>query len=244
MNLIIDVGNTRVKIAIFDESQLIIKKVIKHDELQIPLLEQLGVDYNLKRCIFTDSGIIDKVVIDYLIEHFWAIHCDATTPIPLENRYATPTTLGKDRLAGAVAANYLFPKENCLFIDCGTCTTYNFVDAKNTFWGGSISPGIEMRLKAMQYFTAKLPLVARGNTLDLIGNDTTTALQTGAQIGAIGEMNGFIEAYIQRFGEIRTLLTGGDAAYFANRLKNEASINENLTLIGLNVILNFNFDNK
>jgi type III pantothenate kinase len=164
--------------------------------------------------------------------------------LPIKNNYATPATLGKDRLAGAVAAKFFFPNEHCLVIDCGTSTTYNFVTDKGEFLGGSISLGMAMRFKALPQFTAKLPLIEKGNIDGLIGNDTEMAIRTGVQLGAVHEMDGFVEAYVQRFGKIRTLLTGGETDYFVKHLKNKIFALENLVLTGLNEILIFNTDHK
>ncbi len=244
MNLIIDIGNTRVKLGFFDESHFLKKEIFLKKDFTLDVLLEIERKHTIIHRILTNSGELQGDILAFLSEKKNFILLSAETPLPIINKYATPKTLGKDRLAGAVAATVLFPNENCLTIDCGTCITYNFINKSGEFLGGNISLGIKMRLEAMHHFTAKLPLVEQGEIENLLGDDTKSALQTGAQLGAIHEMDGFIEAYIQRFGNVRTLLTGGDADYFAIHLKNKIFALENLVLIGLNAILIFNRNAK
>jgi type III pantothenate kinase len=240
-NLIIDVGNTRAKLALFRENIFLEKKIILEEDLTFGFIQNFFQKNKIEKTILSASGIVSEEVVSFLQKQKNVIFLSAETPIPIKNLYATPQTLGKDRLASVVAANHLFPNENCLTIDCGTCTTYNFINVKGEFLGGNITPGVTMRFEAMHHFTAKLPLVEKSETDDLLyGNDTKTALQTGAELGAVHEMQGFIEAYIQRFGKIKTLLTGGNADFFAKQLKNQIFADSNLVLTGLNVILNYN----
>jgi type III pantothenate kinase len=242
MNLVIDVGNTRVKFGFFNKNQFLHKDWIAKDNFSLQYLKEIERKTAFEKIILTNSGEVQNEIIAYLAEKNNFILLNADTPLPIQNKYATPKTLGKDRLAGVIAASILFPKENCLTIDCGTCITYNFINHNKAFLGGNITPGMNMRFEAMHHFTAKLPLLSQGEIVDLVGNNTETALQTGAQLGVIHEIDGFIRAYIQRFGAIKTLLTGGDAAYITHNLKQEVIEVENLVLIGLNAILNFNID--
>jgi type III pantothenate kinase len=245
MNLIIDIGNTRAKLALFEGFDLIEKNIILEEELTLDYAILFFQKNKIENSILSASGKVEKSLLDFLQTKSNFILLSDETPIPITNAYSTPKTLGKDRLASAVAAHYFFPKENCLTIDCGTCTTYNFINEKGEFWGGNITPGLKMRLEAMHTLTAKLPLIElEKNEIDLVGKDTKTALQSGAQLGALYEMQGFIDAYVQRFGKIRTLLTGGNADFFVNRLKNQIFADSNLVLVGLNVILNYNFKQK
>ncbi len=240
-NLIIDVGNTRAKLALFRENIFLEKKIILEEDLTFVFIQDFFQKNKIEKTILSASGTVSEDVIAFLQQQKNVIFLSAETPIPIKNLYATPQTLGKDRLASVIAANYLFPNENCLTIDCGTCTTYNFINAKGEFLGGNITPGVTMRFEAMHHFTAKLPLVERAEQNDLLyGNDTKTALQTGVELGATYEMQGFIDAYIQRFGKIQTLLTGGNSDFFVKQLKNKIFADSNLVLTGLNVILNYN----
>jgi type III pantothenate kinase len=242
MNLVIDIGNTRAKLALFKGVDLIEKNIILEEELTLGYAKLFFQKNKIENSILAASGIVEKSLLDFLQAQSNFILLSDQTPIPITNAYGTPKTLGKDRLASAVAAHYLFPEKNCLIIDCGTCTTYNFIDEKGIFLGGNITPGLKMRLEAMHTLTAKLPLVElEKNDIALVGNDTKTALLSGAQLGALYEIEGFIDAYVQRFGKIRTLLTGGNADFFVNRLKNQIFADSNLVLVGLNVILKYNF---
>lgn len=244
MNLIIDIGNTRVKAAVYDIRSLQQKYIFPLPKFNLDCIKLIETDYPIDKYIITNSGSIDENVKNYVISKSTHIFFDANTPLPIQNDYATPSTLGKDRLAGVVGAKSIFPSEHCLVIDCGTCITFNFITKENVFIGGSITPGLEMRFKAMHEFTAKLPLVKKGNPEDFIAKDTENSLRVGAQIGLLFEIERFIEEYTQRFGKIRTLLTGGDAEYFAKYLKNKIFAPANLTLTGLNIILNFNTQHK
>lgn len=242
MNLVIDIGNTRAKLALFKGFDFVEKTIVLEEELTLEYVQFFLQKNKIEKSILSASGVVATSLLVFLQTQKNFILLSDETPIPIKNLYATPKTLGKDRLASAIAAHYFFPNKNCLTIDCGTCTTYNFINEKGEFLGGNITPGLAMRLEAMHTLTAKLPLVAlEKNEIELIGNDTKTALQAGAQLGASYEMQGFIDAYVQRFGKIYTLLTGGNADFFVKRLKNQIFADSNLVLTGLNVILNYNF---
>jgi type III pantothenate kinase len=244
MNLIIDIGNTRVKLGIFENRNFKKKWIVGKAYFSTDHIAEIENDFPINKIILINSGELPESVLSYLVQKDFFLVLDSDTPLPIQNNYGSPQTLGKDRLASAVAAKTFFPSEACLVIDCGTCITYNFVSAEGVFLGGNITPGLSMRFNAMHQLTAKLPLIERANIDNLIGDTTETAIRTGAQLGAAFEMDGFIDNYIQRFGEIRTLLTGGDADYFAKHLKNKIFALENLVLTGLNEILIFNTDHK
>jgi type III pantothenate kinase len=157
-----------------------------------------------------------------------------TTPV------GKPETIGADRLALAAAAVHFYPKKNILAIGLGSCVTYNFINKFHEFLGGAISPGMEMRLKAMHHFTAKLPLVQSDSNVPLIGYDTRTNLLTGAVLGLAKEMDGFIDAYSERFGNFNVLLTGGDLVHLASHLKNRIFADPDLIFKGLYAISEVN----
>jgi type III pantothenate kinase len=237
MQLVLDIGNTRIKIAVFDKKKIIEKQRLT--DCTSENIEAILANYPIKKIAYIASGADHKNLLVWLKTRSEVLEINEHTPIPIQNLYKTPHTLGKDRLAGAVAAATIFPRKNVLFIDCGTCTTYNFVTCNAEFLGGNITPSIDMRLKAMHTFTAKLPLVARETTIDLVGNDTISALRTGAQLGAALEMEGFIRQYKQTFGTIKVILTGGDAVFFQNTLKINVLLQPDLVLQGVNVIMNY-----
>lgn len=168
------------------------------------------------------------------------IALNAGTPLPFRNLYATPQTLGKDRVAAVAGALARFLGQNCLVIDAGTCITYDVLTADGDYLGGNISPGIGLRFRALPVFTAGLPIVEAGETAGLVGNSTETAIRHGVQLGALWEMQGAIEAMQQHWERLNVLLTGGDAEYFAKNLKTRIFASPDLVLEGLNKILTYN----
>lgn len=174
-----------------------------------------------------------KVLPKYLI-------LDATTKLPFQNNYSSKDTLGKDRLALVAAAQAAYPNQNNLVIGCGTCITFNFMNANNEFLGGSIHPGLKMRLQAMHAFTGKLPLVELENKADLIGYDTKSNMLSGVLFAAGKEIDGMVNDYLVKFPEMNVIITGGDADLLVYRLKNQIFAIPNFTLRGLNHILEYN----
>jgi type III pantothenate kinase len=242
MNLVIDIGNTRAKVAVFDKNTLLEKKIVLEEAVTVDFFYPIFEKNKIKNIIVAASGNVETVVIDFLSKKNNFLFFNQDIKLPIKNNYATPATLGKDRLAGVIGANFLFPDSANLVIDGGTCTTYNVIDKNGVFLGGNITPGLKMRSEAMHHFTARLPLVAIDDNLgSIIGEDTLTNLQTGVQFGALFEIEGFINHYTQRFGDLNTLLTGGNATFFEKNLKTKTNIIPDLVLIGLNRVLNYNF---
>jgi type III pantothenate kinase len=240
MNLIIDQGNTSTKCAVVSAQGDVLQKTTTTDfdaGTMLQLLEGFAVqailvcsvrhDYEVLKPYF--EGIGTQVVF-----------FDDDCRLPFTNLYATPKTLGKDRIAGVCGALKYFAGQNCLVIDAGTCITYDFIDAEKKYYGGSISPGLEMRLKAMQHFTGKLPLAPLEWPTDFVGNSTQTALQTGAVYGTVNEINGFIARYKQRHGLLQVLMCGGDTDFLAKRCESEIFAASDLVITGLNEILIYN----
>ncbi len=243
MNLIIDIGNTRVKIAFFNKNDLVEKAIL--ETLSLDDLSGLLKGQNIDAVIVSVSGKDTEGMDKWLAERYYFIKLHHQTPIPIKNLYSTPETLGKDRLAAVIAAQYLFPHKNCLAIDSGTCITYNFINDRAEFIGGNIAPGLNMRLKAMHHFTAKLPLVERNTegvaTSNLVAQSTQQAMLNGAQMGLLAEVEGFTSRFLKEFGDIQVILTGGDGEFLYKNVSIEKIYYEpNLVLIGLNQILNFN----
>lgn len=237
MNLVIDKGNTRTKAGLFRGGECI--QTFFWDvwgQAEMEEMREKGVE---RVILSTVSGIDEKVAI-FLTNTFTYLKLDTETQLPVQNAYETPETLGKDRIAAVVGARHLFPAENCLVIDAGTCITLDFLSSEGVYLGGNISPGIGMRLRAMHQFTHSLPQVAPGDMTGLLGQSTETALRLGGQMGPAMELNGFTEALAERYGEFKVLLTGGDAVYLAGNLKRKIFVNPNLVLIGLNEILTYN----
>ena len=177
----------------------------------------------------------------FLSENFnQFIELSHLTPIPIENLYETPETLGKDRLAAAVGANELFPDQNLLIIDAGTAITYDWVTEKNQYLGGNISPGLEMRFNALNQLTGKLPLVKPSSPFPELGRNTEEAIRAGVQWGILFEIEQYLENFNRNFKNLQIIMTGGDSKFFDKYLKKTIFVHFNLTLIGLNRILEYN----
>ena len=240
MNLIIDQGNTRVKCAVFNSNDVIVFKSVKLKRYAHRILNELPSTLKIENVILSNTSLPDKFLMDQLRTYQHFLHLDHSTKIPIVNKYETPETLGKDRIAAAVGAWMKYPNENILFIDMGTCITMNFVNNTGEFTGGNISPGIRMRLKAMHKFTAKLPLVDPLLHDEYFATTTVKALQNGAIKGTFREIDSFITETRNKFGEIKVILTGGDAFFFENWTKNMIFVAPNLVMEGLNEILKYN----
>lgn len=241
MQLVIDIGNTRVKAAIFKENE-VRQSFIFHstDELLVSgIIEKYSIDHCIVASVVNDiEPFIAKVKTKL---HVLLFNADTATPI--KNLYTTPHTLGSDRLAGAVGGNLLYPGKNVLVIDCGTCIKYDFVNDSNEYIGGAISPGLQMRFNALHTFTSRLPLLEVDENFDLlVGTNSAESILSGIQKGIITEVDGIIAQYKQQFSEINVVLTGGDVNFFEKRLKNSIFADQNLILKGLNKILEFNLN--
>jgi len=234
--LAVDCGNSSAKVGIFEGHTL--KQQFTYsmqDELKF-FLENFS----------TDGIIISSVAQDPLIISSWAAKAkrkyilDSSVPLPIKNLYATQDTLGLDRIAGVCGAHRRFPDANCLVVDAGTCITYDFIDKYGNFQGGGISPGLQMRFMAVHTFTSKLPLVSPHDDVPLIGNTTSSCIQSGVVNGLVEELNGIIIRYRQRFDGLKVILCGGDARFFENKLKGSIFAVPELVLNGLNSILIYN----
>ncbi len=243
MNLVIDMGNTSVKLGLFSSGELKAHLVLPEfimSELQTFLSENGRPENVILSSVINKNEELET----FLGNNFLLIKLNSKTFLPVEKHYKTPETLGNDRIAAAVGANSLFPSQNVLAIDAGTCIKYDFVNAENQYLGGNISPGIDMRFKALNAFTAQLPLVSKDDDNELCGGSTEQAIRLGVQLGAMEEVKGIINRFKQRYGDMKIVLTGGDLPFFDNELKNHIFADPFLTLRGLNVILNYNADKK
>ncbi|MBK8701480.1 MAG: type III pantothenate kinase [Saprospiraceae bacterium] len=240
MNLCIDIGNSRVKTAVFEGNQEIINH--RSTDFSIEKIQNLLDEYHIDRVIVSTTRELSPEVNTLISTKPGWLVLDHQTPLPFVNLYETSLTLGKDRLAAAAAANALFPGQNNVIIDAGTCLTYNFIDQQGQYHGGNISPGVQMRLKAMNAFTSKLPLAEIKYHNELFGKNTEMALQNGAVRGAIFEITSFIYHTRLQYGQVNVILTGGDAIIFAEHLNFKIFAVPNLVLFGLNEILRYNAD--
>jgi type III pantothenate kinase len=235
---VIDIGNTAVKIALFNPNE----SAPRVEKFQ---LNQLG---NAKKFIEVTgqlptivSNVNEKSILEAILPaHHQFLLFTQQTLVPIENLYTTPATLGLDRLANAVGASAIFPNQNVLCIDFGTCIKYDIISAQNCYLGGSIAPGLTMRFKALHTFTVNLPLVKEYVESDLIGTSTQTAIISGCLNGARHEVMHTIYEYNQRFDRLQVILTGGEMEHFTKLVvseKNSIFADPLLTLKGLNTIL-------
>lgn len=240
INLVIDIGNTRTKIALFNQHDLMFSVPI--EQLTVGHLQMLKDEHiQMSRAILSSVKPVDEQLIRFLKENLdLFIELDHHTKLPLENLYETPETLGKDRIAAAVGANELFPDQNILVIDAGTAITYDLVSEKKQFIGGNISPGLQMRFRALNQFTGKLPLVDSADHFPGIGKNTTEAIRAGVQNGILFEIEKTIDQFSKAYNNLQVVMTGGDSVFFDKKLPDQVYVQLNLTLIGLNRILEFN----
>ncbi len=237
MNIVIDIGNTRIKLAVFDQNELMYTAIV--DELNEETLIKHIVGNNVSQGIL--SSVSNNVALNELLKKYNFFHFNHATPLPLALKYATPKTLGLDRIAAVVGARQVVAKGNLLAIDLGTCVTYDFLNDKNEYLGGGISPGFEMRFKALNKFTGKLPLVKyKKNKLALIGNSTENSIISGVYNGLKNEIEGLIKQYEEQYKNLKIVVTGGDINLFDLAPKNRIFADEFLVLKGLNEILIYN----
>jgi type III pantothenate kinase len=240
MNLVIDSGNSAAKVGIFDDQKLLekltftvlddLKSFMAHADYKNLIISSVKNDVDLISAL---AGKAEKKFV-----------LNGRLPLPIQSLYATPETLGMDRLAGVCGASQLFPGSSCLVIDAGTCITYDFIDGHNNYHGGGVSPGLKMRFQAVHTFTAKLPLVSPVNDPKLIGDTTETSIQSGVVNGMLEEMEGIIRLYKDKFPGLRVILCGGDAGFFENQLKASIFASPELVLLGLNSILIHNVNHS
>jgi type III pantothenate kinase len=240
MNVVVDVGNTLVKLAVFDGSTLLHKKVSIKKEFVAQLTEISEKFSGIERSLVALVGNLTPHQMNKLKQLYPVMELTHQTPVPFKNEYATPQTLGVDRIALMAAAAMQYPQRDVLVIDAGTCVTYDFLSSQTAFLGGAIAPGLHMRYKAMHTFTSKLPLLDAGAPKSLLGNATATAIHSGVFNGMAYEIDGFIDAYKKQYPNLTVILTGGDAHFLRDRLKNDIFANSNFLLEGLNFILEHN----
>ncbi len=240
-NLVIDIGNTRMKIAVFENGRLVSLR-FNSSETSGKILTKI-LKHNLPTIISSVHKKLPKSKQRGNRTH--VLKFTSLTPVPLKNRYRSKFTLGSDRLAAAVGGANKFPGKNVLVIDAGTCIKFNFVNAKGEYLGGSISPGIQMRFMALHNFTARLPLI-RSSKQDpsLCGNTTELSIRSGVINGMVAEVEGMISAYEKKYKNLKVVITGGDGPLFDKRLKKRIFADPNLVLKGLYDILQHNYGIK
>ena len=233
MLLTIDVGNSRIKAAVFEQDTLVELFVTDPKEAAI-FFSEIFIKYpKIKSVIYASVGKIEDGVLDLLQKYVEIQIIDHTTILPITNNYKTPKTLGVDRMVLAAGATLLYPKQNRLVIDVGTCVTYDFIDQDNRYLGGAISPGIILRYKSLNDYTQNLPLLESNSNEIFIGNSTENSIRSGVINGLTYEIDGFISQYFLKYQDLTVILTGGDAEFLAKRLKNTIFANSNFLLESL-----------
>lgn len=240
MNLIIDVGNTKNKLAVFTKGKLVKNFICTTSDLN-KTYEALKLEFpNINSGIVSSVGVLKPEIIKAIVSDINLLVLNHQTKLPFNNLYKTPKTLGVDRLALVSASVKEFPDKNVLIIDVGTCITYDFKTKNNDYLGGAISPGIRLRYKSLNNLTANLPLLETKKPNQIIGDSTEEAIHSGVITGIVKEIDGLINDYSKNFPDLTVILTGGDAKFLSDQLKNSIFANSNFLLEGLNFILEFN----
>lgn len=238
MNLVIDIGNSLTKLAIVENDNVVFSN--RYEVFTLEILTNILTKYMPQTGIVSVVGNLDVDIIEYLRTQITLVEFNHKTQLPIVIHYKTPQTLGLDRIAAAVGANYLYPKTDLLVIDCGTAITYDVVDQKGEYFGGAISPGIMLRYKSLHQHTANLPLLTSIETPNIIGASTTECIESGVLNGVLGEVDHFINSVKEKYPTVKVIITGGDSNFFASKLKNSIFVVQNIVTIGLNRILDFN----
>ena len=238
MTLCLDFGNTRSKLAVFNNGELIQTLLLDDDvytHLQ-QIIEHYQPDHSILSSVIEHDARIEDLLSSKTNFH----KLSSTSKLPFTIPVGKPETMGADRLAIAAAAVWLCPGSHRLAIGLGSCVTFNFINSQDQFLGGSISPGMQMRFKSMNQYTARLPLVDASWNVPLIGYDTKTNLQSGVVLGMAREIDGIIDMYQEKYGNFNALLTGGDIRIFQPHLKNKIFADPDLIFKGLYAICQIN----
>lgn len=239
MNLIVDIGNTIAKLAVFERDDL--REVVYTSNETLSGLECFYKKYDIDKCIVSSVvDLKDEVKNNLKLIDVPVVEMNHKLKLPVNNLYSTPETLGSDRIAGIVGANYYYPNNDILVIDAGTCITYDFIDSSNNYRGGNISPGVDIRFKSLNAFTSRLPLLDNGGDCPLIGYNTETAIRAGVMRGAEFEVLGYISEMRNKYPGLLVFLTGGYTFSFEISPKNKIFADKFLVLKGLNRLLEYN----
>jgi type III pantothenate kinase len=243
MILTVDIGNTRIKGAVFEGNTQIDTFFFTKNNFQKKIENILKTHQKITHLVVASVGDVEKEsFLEFKKElnvHFIS-HKD---PFPFFNDYETPQTLGIDRMVLAAGATFQFPDQNRLVIDAGTCVTFDFIDDNNKYHGGAIAPGLRLRYESLHNFTAKLPLLTLESPKDLIGKSTSESIHSGVVNGLVYEIDGFIDEYRARYSNFIIILTGGDTDFLAKRLKNTIFANSNFLLESLNQTFQYKIKN-
>jgi type III pantothenate kinase len=248
MYIILDLGNTNKKMAVLPSGDLLPEefsgthvKIESSPKISLQTVQDFTRRYpSIEACILSSVIPFPASISAWLRERFRYLEFDHRTALPIHNHYHSPETLGKDRLAAAVAGSSVYPGQHVLVINAGTTITYDLVSSGREYLGGAISPGMQMRFRALHTFTKQLPLLTYTEIDFLTGNDTNKSVLSGVINGMAAEMEGMIACYQKEYPGIKVILSGGDLNYFVNRLKISIFALPNIVIYGLQQILAFN----
>ncbi len=240
MNLIIDVGNTLVKLAVYHNNVLFEKITVAHKDMSASVKKILEKYPIIANGIISSVGKLNPDDIQSIQSQIQLLILDSDTKLPFKNLYKTPKTLGVDRIALVSASVNEFPNNNALVIDAGTCITYDFINTENDYLGGAISPGIRLRYRTLNNLTANLPLLDTTYPKSILGDSTDNSIHSGVVYGVVKEIDGVIDEYKAKYSDLTVILTGGDTKFLSKQLKNGIFANSNFLLEGLNFILEYN----
>jgi len=241
MNLVIDLGNSYAKIAVCEGTE-ILESAISEKVSNREIAYFISSYSDLKGAIISSVVNHSRELIDYLDATFDVfLELTSHTPLPLVNLYKTPESLGYDRIAAVTGAHTIFPDRNVLVIDAGTAITFDVVTSRGEYIGGNISPGMQMRFRALHKFTNRLPFLSPDEeAVKMLGKTTDEAIISGVVNGLVYEIESYISNISGKYRNLKVVLTGGDAISFDKRLKNSIFVVSHLNLIGLNRILDYN----
>ena len=240
MNLIMDIGNTATKLAVFQSDKMIQVQTVATTNMLAEVEALLKKFSRVKHGLLSSVKMIDDLELKRLQKLLPIKILDVSFQLPFKNAYDTPHSLGVDRLALMAAAVQQYSKRNVLVIDAGSCVTYDFMDSNQNYLGGAISPGVEMRYKALETFTSNLPLLEKTPPNQRIGSSTEASIHSGVIHGLLHEMEGTIKEYQNKYPDLTVILTGGDTDFLCKQFKISIFANSNFLLEGLNFLLEFN----
>lgn len=240
MNLIMDIGNTATKLAVFQSDKMIQVQTVATTNMLAEVEALLKKFSRVKHGLLSSVKMIDDLELKRLQKLLPIKILDVSFQLPFKNAYDTPHTLGVDRLALMASAVQQYSKRNVLVIDAGSCVTYDFMDSNQNYLGGAISPGVEMRYKALETFTSNLPLLEKTPPNQRIGSSTEASIHSGVIHGLLHEMEGTIKEYQNKYPDLTVILTGGDTDFLCKQFKISIFANSNFLLEGLNFLLEFN----
>lgn len=237
MKLVVDIGNTSAKFALFQGKDILSCSSMDNCNLENAL--NFVANNKIESSIISSVRQIDSE-IQSILDYYNGSLFSSKTPTPIKNKYKTLETLGEDRLAASIGASALYPHRDIIIFDAGTCLTVDFINCEGEYIGGRISPGIEMRYKSLHTFTDRLPLLKKSKKSSFLGTDTNSSIVSGVQQAMLSEIKSIISDYKLKKPNLITIITGGDCFYFEKELKNTIFAIPNLVLIGLNEILDYN----